>query len=398
MSTTWASKISWILSPTRSYMPCISSCAARPCCTLLMMASSAARWRVSAMRRAFSRATLRLALSVFSRSTSDWLKASSWSRFWIEMTPVVSPPTMRGAKSDAWLGSPWIPGGCPYSAATPPAARVAAEADERHGLVREANAALDGVGEAHQAGILVVDADIDDLGVEDVLDLVANEVVHGLHVELRRQALLDAVDDGQLGSALVGLGQQALRLVEEAGVLERDAHARGQGAQHAGVGFAEGGLLEALERPDAEDAVAGQDGHAQPRFGPDVPDEDGPVGEALVLGPDPEWLSRLDDDRGQPLAHRDRVGVVALTFLDLVRELDHVRRRVVEGDERRPRLEQAAHALADELGDGLEVELRRESAADLVDERQLRGALVGLGQQALRLVEQAGVRQRHAHA
>src|SRR3989304_267775 len=240
MSTTWASKISWILSPTRSYMPCISSCAARPCCTLLMMASSAARWRVSAMRRAFSRATLRLALSVFSRSTSDWLKASSWSRFWIEMTPVVSPPTMRGAKSDAWLGSPRIPG----RRAPPPGRRpapppgvavegqrlaaahdVAAEADERHGLVREANAALDGIGEAHQAGILVVDADIDDLGVEDVLDLVANEVVHGLHVELRRQALLDAVDDGQLGRALGGLGQQALRLVEEPRVLERHAHA-----------------------------------------------------------------------------------------------------------------------------------------------------------------------------
>ena len=48
MSTTWASKISWILSPTSSYIACMSSSAARPCWTPLMIASSAARWSVSA--------------------------------------------------------------------------------------------------------------------------------------------------------------------------------------------------------------------------------------------------------------------------------------------------------------------------------------------------------------
>ena len=46
-----------------------------------------------------------------------------------------------------------------------------------------------------------------------------------LEVELGRQALLDAVDDGQLGRALLGLLQQALRLVEQARVLQRHAHA-----------------------------------------------------------------------------------------------------------------------------------------------------------------------------
>ena len=51
MSTTWASKISWILSPTRSYIACMSSFAARPCWTLLMIASSAARSSVSVSRR-----------------------------------------------------------------------------------------------------------------------------------------------------------------------------------------------------------------------------------------------------------------------------------------------------------------------------------------------------------
>ena len=42
-----------------------------------------------------------------------------------------------------------------------------------------------------------------DLGVEDLLDLVADQVVHRLHVELGGEALLDAVDDRQLGRALV---------------------------------------------------------------------------------------------------------------------------------------------------------------------------------------------------
>ena len=52
-----------------------------------------------------------------------------------------------------------------------------------------------------------------------------------VEVELLRQCLADLVDDGELGVALVRLGQQALRLVEEARALERDGHARGERAQ-----------------------------------------------------------------------------------------------------------------------------------------------------------------------
>ena len=50
-----------------------------------------------------------------------------------------------------------------------------------------------------------LDADVDDLRVEDLLDPVADQVVHLLHVELGGKALLDAVDDRQLGRALVAL-------------------------------------------------------------------------------------------------------------------------------------------------------------------------------------------------
>ena len=54
-----------------------------------------------------------------------------------------------------------------------------------------------------------------------------------LDVELGGEPCLDAVDDGQLGGALLGLLQQALRLVEEARVLERHAHARGDRREQA---------------------------------------------------------------------------------------------------------------------------------------------------------------------
>ena len=86
-----------------------------------------------------------------------------------------------------------------------------------------------------------------DLGVEDLPHPLADELVHRLHLELRGQALLDVVDDRELGRPLVRLGQQPLGLVEQARVLERDAHARGKRAEQALVGLAEG-VLEGLSR------------------------------------------------------------------------------------------------------------------------------------------------------
>ncbi len=78
---------------------------------------SSARRRVSAMRRAVSSETLRLAESVCSSATSAWLNACSRSRFWTDTTPVASPPTMSGAHSVDFGASPWRTAGCPSSAA-----------------------------------------------------------------------------------------------------------------------------------------------------------------------------------------------------------------------------------------------------------------------------------------
>ncbi len=75
--------------------------------------------------------------------------------------------------------------------------------------------------------------------MEDVADLVADRVVDPLHVQLGGERCLDAVDDRELGIALLGFFQQPLRLVEQSRVLERDAHAVGERLQQAHVGIAE---------------------------------------------------------------------------------------------------------------------------------------------------------------
>jgi hypothetical protein len=84
----------------------------------------------------------------------------------------------------------------------------------------------------HQAGGLVVDANVDDLGVEDLLELVAHEVVDRLRIELAGDRRLHAVDQCELGVPLPGL-------MNEPRVLERDAEAAGQGGQEPLVVLAE---------------------------------------------------------------------------------------------------------------------------------------------------------------
>ena len=78
----------------------------------------------------------------------------------------------------------------------------------------------------------VVDADVDDLRVEDLLELVADDVVDRLQLELAGERGLHAVDQCELGVPLP-------RLVHEARVFERDAEAAGKRRQQANVRLAE---------------------------------------------------------------------------------------------------------------------------------------------------------------
>src|SRR5215468_4479166 len=57
----------------------------------------------------------------------------------------------------------------------------------------------------HEARFVFVPADADVAGMEYLAQLVADEINGGLEVELRRHSLLDAVDDSELGVALLDL-------------------------------------------------------------------------------------------------------------------------------------------------------------------------------------------------
>src|SRR5664280_731899 len=92
---------------------------------------------------------------------------------------------------------------------------------------RQRLAVLAAVQVLDRPGLGVVPRDRQIVASKDLAQLVADEINDAAEVERAGHALLDAVDDRQLGVALFGLLQQPLRLVEQAGVLERHAHARG---------------------------------------------------------------------------------------------------------------------------------------------------------------------------
>ena len=100
----------------------------------------------------------------------------------------------------------------------------------------------------HHSRFGVVDAYACVCLVEDIADLVADRVVDALDVELGGQRCLHAVDDRELGVALLGLLQQALGLVEKLRALQGHAHGGADGGQEPHVVIAERVLaLEVVE-------------------------------------------------------------------------------------------------------------------------------------------------------
>ena len=116
------------------------------------------------------------------------------------------------------------------------------------------------------AALVIEPADSDVFGAQHLAQLVADQVDDGLEVEFGRDALLNGVDDRQFGGALLRFLQQPLRLVEQARVLERHAHAGGDGRQQAHLGFAERVFaLVVLQDDRAEDTIAAEDRHGDGR-------------------------------------------------------------------------------------------------------------------------------------
>ena len=122
------------------------------------------------------------------------------------------------------------------------------------------------------------------------------------------------------------------------------------------------------------------------------------AGSFLILDrADPQRSAGRDHRGRQPGAERHQTTIEGGALVQVVRERDQVRGRVVERDEDRLYGEHLPHPFADELDDRVELELARQRLADLVDHRELGRPLVRVRQQPLGLVEQARVRERGAH-
>ena len=85
-------------------------------------------------------------------------------------------------------------------------------------------------------------------------DLVADEVVHRLHVELWARPSWTLVMIASSAARWSVSAEEPLRLVEQAGVLEGHAEARDERRQEADVGLGEGvDAVEVLERDPTAD-------------------------------------------------------------------------------------------------------------------------------------------------
>ena len=355
MSTTWASKIAWILSPTRSYIACMSSFSARPRWTSLISASSAARSFVS-VRRRWSRRTAgrsRGRRSGWRRGSSAGGRRRRRRRPRGRGSGARSGHGPRRRRSAGQTGrtsarSPWIDDQLHPALVEPRSGRpvdrgaapgfddVLAEAADRDRLVREAHAALDGVREVDQSGVQVVDRRCRRPGRRRSPGSCRRRgrTSPACRASAARPSL-DVVDDGQLGGSLVRLGQEALRLVEQPGVLEGDAHARGERREQALVGLVVGVLLACSRGAiTPKIAVARRDRDAEPRLGCGAPTSDRP-GRVQARSSDPMFSGGLRDRMTREVSPSpSAIGIVSQRSPSSIAygKLDPVRRLVVESD------------------------------------------------------------------
>src|SRR6185437_964190 len=143
--------------------------------------------------------------------------------------------------------------------------------------------------------VMIEPADADLVGLQNLAQLGADEVDDLAEVELRRDALLDAVDDGQLGGALLGFLQQSLRLVEEMRIVECNPEGcRDRGQDTHIVGAERVLALVILDADVAEKTVAAYDRHEDRRLALIRTRHRGQL-EALVVAAHVEdaWRQRL---------------------------------------------------------------------------------------------------------
>ena len=231
-----ASNVTPIWSPTRSMSGPGPAAIRAAWPTSLTIASSVARCRVSLTSRALSSATLRL--DGERREESNVRVAESVRAVDVLQrdVPAQVAAAVSGTNSTDLDGSPTMTT-CsgPVSPASARRRRDEAEASaaqpwrgtsvDRRGLGGIADAILDVEGIETVPAVQVVDADVDDLRVEDVASFspTSSYIACMSSCSARPSWTLLMIASS---AARCGLGEQPLRLGEQPGVLERDAHAR----------------------------------------------------------------------------------------------------------------------------------------------------------------------------
>ncbi len=241
-----------------------------------MSASSALRCRVSSNSRAFSSATLRLPgerrqeadVRLAERVLAvDVLQGDPAGRLTPDDEGDVRPRT--SAVSPVTSAPPELRDRAPWNRSLMTSGSRGLEhmcartAVRWRRLVGETDASLERVRVVDQAGFPIRASPMSMTCASKISWMpVADEVVHRLHLEVLGEASLDVVDERELGVALTGL-------LEQPGVLERDAEAARERREQPDVALAERVLaVEVLER-DAAGRLTADDERdaAAPRLG-----------------------------------------------------------------------------------------------------------------------------------
>ena len=118
------------------------------------------------------------------------------------------------------------------------------------------------------------------------------------------EPLLNAIDDRQLGVALLGLVEEAVCLLKEAGVLQGDTHTGRQRTEKPDVGLGVAVLGIVLDGDSASHLIAGKDRHTQVRFRVllcgAVPNSNHTQFFHLLARAQHKRLTGSDDDGNQP--------------------------------------------------------------------------------------------------
>src|SRR5262249_8062623 len=123
------------------------------------------------------------------------------------------------------------------------------------------------------------------------------------------------------------------------------------------------------------------------------------LGRALRLTlVDHEGFARADDVASESSPDRKGFDRKALAVFEVVRHRHHRARPVAERDRHVPRAENLGDLVTDEVDDGLEVKLGGQTLLHTVDDREFGRTLLALLEQPLRLVKEACVLERNAHA